>query len=191
MSPNRSGSRPALAAVIAAAGLAFCTATALAGDAPPEPESFRQSNYRAPTPATLRGARVLTTGEAEALWRSDAAAFVDVLPQAPKPAGLPAGVVWREKPRFDIPGSLWLPDTGYGDLAPVMLDYFRRGLDRASSGRSRALVFYCLEDCWMSWNAAKRALALGYEPVDWYPEGTDGWAAAGLPLESRSPEPRP
>ena len=40
-------------------------------------------------------------------------------------------------------------------------------------------------------NAAKRALALGYTNVAWYPEGSDGWAAAGLPLEKRTPEPRP
>jgi PQQ-dependent catabolism-associated CXXCW motif protein len=159
--------------------------------APPEPETYRQQNYRSPTPATLSGARVLTTGEAEALWRSGEAAFIDVLPQAPRPVGLPAGVVWRDKPRLDIPGSIWLPDTGYGELATVTLDYFRRGLDKALSGRSTVLVFYCLKDCWMSWNAAKRALALGYTSVDWYPEGTEGWSAAGLPLEARLPEPRP
>ena len=43
----------------------------------------------------------------------------------------------------------------------------------------------------MSWNAAKRALALGYTRVAWYPEGTDGWAADGLPLEARTPVARP
>ncbi len=92
------------------------------------------------------------------MWRAGDAAFIDVLPQAPRPKNLPADVVWRDKPRFDIPGSLWLPDTGYGELAPVMLDYFRRGLDKALAGGARPLVFYCLKDCWMSWNAAKRAL---------------------------------
>ena len=167
------------------------TFAAAAGDAPPEPDSYRQSDYRAPTPATLKGARVLTTDEAAAMWRAGDAAFIDVLPQAPRPKDLPADVVWRDKPRSDIPGSLWLPDTGYGELAPVMLDYFRRGLDKALGGRQRPLVFYCLKDCWMSWNAAKRALALGYTNVAWYPEGSDGWAAAGLPVEKRTPEPRP
>jgi rhodanese-related sulfurtransferase len=39
----------------------------------------------------------------------------------------------------------------------------------------------------MSWNAAKRAIGLGYRNVIWYPDGTDGWAAAGLPLERREP----
>ncbi len=53
------------------------------------------------------------------------------------------------------------------------------------------MVFYCLAECWMSWNAAKRAIALGYRQVIWYPEGTDGWAAAGLPLSVTEPEPMP
>jgi PQQ-dependent catabolism-associated CXXCW motif protein len=186
---SRSKLRRAALAVLGFALIASCAA--MAGTAPPEPDSYRQSDYRAPTPASLKGARVLTTEEAAAMWRAAGAAFIDVLPQPPRPAGLPADAVWREKPRFDIPGSLWLPDTGYGELAPVMLDYFRRGLDRALSAGPRPLVFYCLKDCWMSWNAARRALGLGYSNVAWYPEGADGWAAAGLPLEKRTPEPRP
>jgi len=37
---------------------------------------------------------------------------------------------------------------------------------------------------------AKRALSYGYSNVAWYPEGTDGWQRAELPVvESRS-EPR-
>jgi PQQ-dependent catabolism-associated CXXCW motif protein len=155
--------RSALAGALGVALIASCAAAA--SDAPPEPDSYRESDYRAPTPASLKGARVLTTEEAAAMWRAGDAAFIDVLPQAPRPKGLPADVVWRDKPRFDIPGSLWLPDTGYGELAPVMLDYFRRGLDKALGSRMRPLVFYCLKDCWMSWNAAKRAVALGYADV--------------------------
>ena len=90
--------------------------------------------YRAPTPATLKGARVLTTDEARDIWQKGAAAFVDVLPQAPRPANLGPDVVWRDKPRFDIPGSLWLPDTGYGALAPIMESVFSR---RPSEGDLR------------------------------------------------------
>jgi PQQ-dependent catabolism-associated CXXCW motif protein len=165
---------------------------AQASESPAEPESYRMADYRAPTPATLKGARVLSTGQAHEIWREGAAAFIDVLPQAPRPAELGPEVVWRDKPRFDVPGSLWLPDTGYGALATIMESYFREGLRKASGDNSgKTIVFYCLRDCWMSWNAAKRAIALGYENVDWYPEGTDGWSAAGLPLESRKPEPRP
>ncbi|HEM46079.1 MAG TPA: PQQ-dependent catabolism-associated CXXCW motif protein, partial [Alphaproteobacteria bacterium] len=35
-----------------------------------------------------------------------------------------------------------------------------------------------------------RALSWGHSDVYWYPEGTDGWAAAGLPLEESTPVPR-
>jgi PQQ-dependent catabolism-associated CXXCW motif protein len=157
-----------------------------------EPDSYRLENYHAPTPATLRGARVIGTDEAETIWRSHSASFVDVLPRAPRPRNLPEGTLWRDKPRANIPGSIWLPDTGYGELSPNMAGYFAKGLEKAANGdHARPLVIYCLADCWMSWNAAKRALALGYPDVAWYPEGTDGWLAAGLPLEDGTPEPRP
>jgi PQQ-dependent catabolism-associated CXXCW motif protein len=159
---------------------------------PSEPEGYRNENYRAPVPATLAGAQVLTTEQAEAIWRSKAAGFVDVLPRPPKPPNLPAGTVWRDKPRSNIPGSVWLPDTGYGTLAAATEDYLRNGLARASGGdHTKLLVIYCQADCWMSWNAAKRALAYGYSNVAWYPEGTDGWQFADLPLEDSHPEPRP
>ena len=97
---------------------------------PPEPEGYRLSDYKAPVPATLKGARVVDTERAFELWAKDAAAFIDVLPQAPRPANLPAQTIWRDKPRGDIPHSLWLPDTGYGELHPSMLAYFRAGLER-------------------------------------------------------------
>jgi PQQ-dependent catabolism-associated CXXCW motif protein len=187
-----------LARLIAAA-LAFTFAFTLALALParaqenaPEPEGYRTDNYRAPVPATLAGARVLATGEAEAIWRAGAGVFIDVLPHAPKPQNLPAGTIWREKPRLNIPGSIWLPDTGYGALAAATDDYLRHGLARASGGnRATLFVIYCVADCWMSWNAAKRALSYGYRNVAWYPEGTDGWQRADLPVAESQPEPRP
>jgi PQQ-dependent catabolism-associated CXXCW motif protein len=157
-----------------------------------EPDSYRLDEYRAPTPATLRGATTIGTREAEQIWRSRLASFVDVLPRPPRPRTLPEGTIWRDKPRSNIPGSIWLPDTGYGELSPSMADYFSRGLEKVTRGdHARLLVLYCLADCWMSWNAAKRALSLGYPNVAWYREGTDGWLDAGLPLEDATPEPRP
>jgi PQQ-dependent catabolism-associated CXXCW motif protein len=157
-----------------------------------EPEGYRLEDYRAPTPVTLRGAKVIHTAEAERIWRSREATFVDVMPRPPRPRNLPEGTLWHDKPRSNIPGSIWLPDTGYGELAPGMADYFAKGLEKAANGdRARLLVVYCLADCWMSWNAAKRALALGYPNVAWYPEGTDSWQAALLPLKDATPEPRP
>jgi PQQ-dependent catabolism-associated CXXCW motif protein len=158
----------------------------------PEPGGYRTENYRAPVPATLSGARVLTTAEAEAIWRARTGVFVDVLPRPPKPPNLPEGTVWRDKPRFNIPGSIWLPDTGYGKLAVRTEDYLGRGIERASGGNKAALlVLYCQENCWMSWNAAKRVLSYGYSNVAWYPEGTEGWERAGLPVEESQPQAPP
>ncbi|MGB6707090.1 MAG: PQQ-dependent catabolism-associated CXXCW motif protein, partial [Pseudolabrys sp.] len=52
-----------------------CDAQAVA-----EPEHYRTEDYRAPTPATLRGAQVITTAQAEAIWRAKSGVFVDVMP---------------------------------------------------------------------------------------------------------------
>jgi PQQ-dependent catabolism-associated CXXCW motif protein len=175
----------AFACWIAASGLS-------ANDAPAEPDSYRIDDYRAPTPSTLKGARVLSDEEAHQIWLAGEAVFVDVLPQAPRPGNLPSEVVWRDKPRFDIPGSVWLPDVGYGNLSDPLEDYFREGLrDATGDNPMKSIVVYCQRDCWMSWNAAKRALAFGFHNVDWYPGGADGWAAAGFPLEARRPQPKP
>ena len=178
-------------ACLIAATMTLATA-ALGEEWVPEPDGYRADNYRASVPATLEGARVLSTEQAEAIWREGTSAFIDVLPRAPKPQNLPANTVWRERPRLNIPGSIWLPDTGYGVLAAATEDYLKRGLARVSSAdHAKLLVFYCQENCWMSWNAAKRALAYGYTNVAWYPDGTDGWRRADLPVAESQPEQRP
>src|ERR1700741_1598504 len=107
--------KSALAGVLAATSVAL--APACAQDRPAEPDGYRTEDYRSPVPVTLSGARVLTTAEAEKIWRERSGVFIDVLPRPRKPANLPEGTVWRDKPRPDIPGSIWLPDTGYGKLA--------------------------------------------------------------------------
>lgn len=172
--------------------LVFAASVAIADTPPPEPAGYRTADYRAPVPATVNGRPALTTEQAAALWRQGTAVFIDTLPQPPRPAGLPEGTIWHPMPRNDIPGSIWLPDTGYGELPPVMAAYLEHSLEAATAGnKDRPLVFYCLAHCWMSWNAAKRAAALGYGKVDWYADGTDGWARQNLPLEHRDPVPRP
>src|ERR1700756_3000568 len=118
---------------------AVLTAAVRAEELVPEPSGYRTEDYRAPVPDTLAGARVLSTNEAEAIWRAKAGVFIDVLPRPPKPPNLPAGTVWRDKPRSNIPGSIWLPDTGYGELATATEEYLRQGLIRATGGDRTAL----------------------------------------------------
>ncbi len=170
------------AAVLVAAMLGGSRAIA-AGAAVAEPHDYRMDDYRSPVPATLAGAKVLTPDEAADLWNKNAAIFIDVYPQAPKPANLPAGTFWRDPVHRSIDGAHWLPNVGYGALSAAMEDYFATRLERLTDGkRDAAIVFFCLKDCWMSWNAAKRALALGYTSVMWFSEGTDGWQELGYPL---------
>lgn len=157
----------------------------------PEPENYRTEAYRAPVPATLAGGVVIDTEEAKRLHDAGAA-FVDVLPRAPRPRGLPADTIWRPKPRSNVPGSIWLVDSGYGELTPAMERYLLDGLASVTQrDKSRPIVIYCLRDCWMSYNAARRAIRAGYSAVHWYPDGTDGWAEAGYDLVPSEPEPRP
>ena len=158
-----------------------------------EPLGYRMEDYRAPVPATLDGGTVVGPGEAHTLWQAGEVAFIDVLPQPPKPKNLPENTIWRAKERHSIPGAIWLPNVGYGAIAEVTEDYFRDGLAAATGGdMAHPVLFFCLNDCWMSWNAAKRALGYGYETVYWLPQGTDGWSAAGYPTEQVLPrEPQP
>lgn len=167
------------------AALALAASPALAGA--PEPDGYRGEPYQAEVPDTLAGAEVIGDDAAHALWLSGVVGFVDALPRAPKPE-LPAGTVWHEAPHASIPGALWLPNTGYAELAPETLDYLRAGLEAVTQGDPSApVVIFCKSDCWMSWNAARRAVELGYTRVFWYPEGVDGWAAKGWTLEVTEP----
>lgn len=156
-----------------------------------EPQGYRMEHYRAPVPETIEGGTVLDDDAAHALWQAGDAVFVDVLPRAAKPEGLPEGTIWRDPARRSIPGAIWLPDVGYGRLAPEADAYFRGGLEAATGGDADVpVVFFCLSDCWMSWNAARRAIEAGYTRVYWYPRGTDGWTSKGWPTEGVSPRPR-
>ena len=158
--------------------------------APPEPEGYRLENYRAPTPLTIAGGTALDTTAARRLWMEGAAVWIDVLAAPQRPAKLLASAVWMPLPRRDIPGSVWLPDVGRGELPDKLAAYFSANLEQATKGRREAtLVFYCLANCWMSWNAAKRAVSWGYTHVFWYRDGTDGWQAATLPLATAEPVP--
>ncbi len=171
--------------------LAFLIPGAALGQTVVEPDAYRMDRYRSAVPQTLKGGTVIGSDAAYALWKTGRVAFVDVLPRPPRPKELPAGTFWREKRRNSIPGSIWLPNVGYGKLSAEARDYFKAGLNKATSGdRHHPVVLFCLKDCWMSWNAAKRAIEYGFTNVFWYPEGTDGWQSRQYPLKELKAEPR-
>lgn len=177
----------ALLLIVSTAGPGFAQEPAV----PPEPDGYRTENYRSPVPATLTGGTVLTTEALRRLIEDGDPLLIDVLPAPRKPKTLAKDALWLPPARRNIPGGIWLPNTGFGLLPVEEEDYLRENLIRVTGGdKARGLAFYCLADCWMSWNAAKRAIEWGYTNVHWYPDGTDGWAAADLPLKDSEPEPR-
>ena len=156
-----------------------------------EPASYRESEFRAPVPCTLRGGTVLDTAALRALLVARPAVLVDVLPAPRRPAGMGDDVLWLPPVRHSLPGSVWLPNTGFGTLPVEEERYLRHNLAQLTGGdRDAVLVFFCERDCWMSWNAARRAVEWGYGSVYWYPDGTDGWREYGHALERIEPVPR-
>jgi PQQ-dependent catabolism-associated CXXCW motif protein len=152
------------------------------------PQGYRINQYRSPTPASAEGAQTLDT---EALQR--------LLGQSPAPVLIDVyrrpwvqGRFIDTEPHANLPGSLWLANTGDGELDANWQDYFAFHLRKATAERlDQPLVFYCRSDCWLSWNAVKRAAAMGYKQLYWYRDGLDAWQAANLPLQAARPEPFP
>ena len=166
----------------AALAMLLLAAAAAVAAPPPEPQGYRGEPYRAPVPETLAGATVLDLAGTEA-WRARGAVLIDVLPEVRRPENLPEGTLWRAPAHRTIPGAVWLPGTGYDVLAPRDEAAFFAALDRLTQGdRTAPLVFFCKTDCWMSWNAAKRAVARGHSQVGWFPGGVDDWQAEGREL---------
>lgn len=151
-------------------------------------DGYRLTRYRSPTPASVAGAQTIDTA---ALQRLLGAAPPPLLIDVYRKPWLNGQFVGDEA-HENIPGSLWLANAGEGAAEARWLDYFAGHLQQASGGdRSRALVIYCKSDCWLSWNASKRAAALGYTRLYWYRDGIDAWREAGLPLRAATPEPLP
>jgi len=96
-----------------------------------------------------------------------------------------------------LPGAIWLPGAGRGNgFDDAVQAQLARLLQAATKGDvGRAMVFFCQGTaCWLSYNAALRAVALGYREVYWYRGGLEAWIAAGgalapLRLSWRKPAP--
>jgi PQQ-dependent catabolism-associated CXXCW motif protein len=154
-------------------------------------EGYRDKHYRRPTPDIAPAGQVLTTEQLAAFIAEGSPVLVDVQAITVRSELEEFGLSWLpDAPRLHIEGSTWLPNVGYAELDARMEHFFRSNLERLSGGDpDRALVFYCVVDCWMSWNAIRRAASWGYSNLYWYPEGSDGWADAGLPLVAGTPQP--
>jgi PQQ-dependent catabolism-associated CXXCW motif protein len=125
----------------------------------------------AQTPTSIPGGQVITTKGLVSLMQGGQAPYVlfDVLggPQT-LPNALPA--VWVAQP---------------GSFNDQIQQQFGGILQQGTQGRKDIpLVFYCQSTmCWMSYNAALRAIRLGYTNVLWYRGGIEAWQMAGMPTQ--------
>jgi PQQ-dependent catabolism-associated CXXCW motif protein len=132
--------------------------------------TLRLSEFSAPTPREVPGARTVRTAELRRLLDGDAAArplLFDVL---------------GGEAHDSLPGAIWLPGAGRGtSFEDALQAQLARALEAATRGnRSHPVAFFCQGPrCWLSYNAALRAVALGYREVLWYRGGIEAWRAAG------------
>ena len=133
------------------------------------PRDLHEGAFHGPTPNQIPGGQVIATKGLLPLLQQGVPVHVfDVLggPEA-LPNAIPAA--WASAPgSFDDPTQQRLTQL----------------LRQVTRGKVDApLVFYCQSpQCWMSYNAALRAIRLGYRNVLWYRGGIEAWKNAGLPL---------
>lgn len=182
----------ALAAAALVAATAYATEIPTTGTEFDTSTGYRTSRYRAPLPEWAPGSTRIFAADLPALINDQKAILLDVM--AAEGGGYdPATGEWRlTKVHDTIPGAIWLPEVGRGRIDPRIERYFRDTLARLTAGdKSRAIVIFCQSDCWMSWNAVRRAALLGYQHIYWLPEGIDGWRDWDGPTIRADPQPVP
>lgn len=171
-----------------------CIAASMAANADEsnfDPETgLRVHHYTQPVPEDVPGGTAVDTAEVRRLIDAGPIVLIDVLSIS--------GVRYDEldgswsdyEARYNIPGSHWLPNVGYGRPSPDMLKYFLDTIaDLTNGNQKHPILIYCISDCWMGWNAVQHLSRAGYTSVYWSPEGTDGWVEAGYSLELTEPTP--
>ena len=153
---------------------------------------LRTAYYRARLPDTVPGGKRISLDQAYAHFQKKSALFVDVMAHTGTGPD-PIDGHWRlAEQRKNIPGSIWLADVGTGTLSKQMQDYYRSNLARITNNdKTKPLIIYCTADCWMAWNAVRRAAKWGYKNLLWFPQGSDEWKIKGYPLVQSTPVPLP
>jgi PQQ-dependent catabolism-associated CXXCW motif protein len=136
---------------------------------------LRTADYHGPTPRTIPGGRTVSTTELQAMLSGGSPPYlIDVL----------GGQGHRT-----LRGAFWLRGAGPGDLNAVESRRFLDAVAKFAAGdRSRSIVFFCADrECWLSYNAALRAIAAGYTGIMWYRGGIAAWLHAGFPMSQAEP----
>lgn len=131
---------------------------------------LHSGQFHGPTPNRLPGGTVITTGALQQLLQSNPGTLVfDVL-----------------NGQYRLMNAMnAVPASAPGDFNDQTQQQFGQFLQQVTQGnRSVPMVYYCLNNqCWMSYNAALRAVNMGFTQVYWYRGGVESWAQAGLPTQ--------
>lgn len=159
---------------------ALAAAVAAAGCAPPPAEGIdwnvvpvsylKGEPYRAPTPQRIPGGGTLSTAQLAALLDAPA-----------KPLLINAMAAGDES----LPGAVRLSGAGQaGTFHDDRQIHLAERLAKLTAGdRHRTMVFFARDaESWLAYNAALRAMELGYTNVHWYRGGLEAWRAAGRPI---------
>jgi len=154
-------------------------------------EAYRGLPYHAPTTQIppIGVTRISASELKKRLDSSNKPILIDVYGAIFREESLDFDGAWLvSTSRKNIPNSVWLPNVGKQMLKPVVEQYYRDQLKTLTSNDKAAqLVIYCIEDCWMAWNAGKRAVEWGYSNVYWFREGVDGWSDNNWALQNSEP----
>lgn len=147
------------------------------------PPYLRMQQYRGITPACVPNGQTLDIPALQQLIKHDDPILIDVWAIV-RSVDEDFGSMWLpNREHYSLPDTVWLPNIGYGKIKPDIEQYLQDNLQRLTQGdKAKPLVFFCVMDCWMSWNAVQRVAGYGYSNVYWYRDGTDSWEEAGLPL---------
>ncbi len=134
-------------------------------------QQLHAGQMHGPTPASIPGGQVITTKGLVELMRGGQVPVLvlDVL----------GGPEMIQGAQYAVPAS---QPGAFNDQAQQQ---FGQYLQQATGGNKQyPVVTYCLStQCWMSYNAALRAINLGYTNVLWYRGGIEAWKQAGMPTQ--------
>ncbi len=131
---------------------------------PPQSQLRDPNQLHGPTPTSIPGGQVITTDRLLGLYQQaqqngllvfDVLGSGQTLPMAQNAVGAAQGSSFNDQTQ----------------------QQFGQYLSQVTQGnQTRPMVFYCQgAHCWMSYNAALRAIQLGYRQVYWYRGGVEAW----------------
>jgi PQQ-dependent catabolism-associated CXXCW motif protein len=132
-----------------------------------QPLAQLQTSLHGPTPTSIPGGQVITTDRLLGLY------------QQGDQSGLLVFHVLGPGPTLPNAQNA-APASQAGSFADQTQQEFGQYLQQVTQGnKARPMVFYCLNiQCWMSYNAALRAINMGFTNVLWYRGGIEAWQQA-------------